>query len=165
MWKAGRILADLVPVLPEVEDNPPEDRGGDSEDSQEPEPASSPKVAKTVDRSAGLVELQFFGCIELVPMVAGWGERGSSRALEISPKCRIERSTHMSAVSVGRMAGLIAMIILVMPLQRGLETNPRCKIFRETQNGLRRNPSLGAGQATMIAGHRLAPDRDGAKRD
>ncbi|CAE7299782.1 unnamed protein product, partial [Symbiodinium pilosum] len=46
MWKTGRIFADLVPMILEVEDNPPEERGEDSEDSQGPEPASSSKVAK-----------------------------------------------------------------------------------------------------------------------
>ena len=61
----------------------------------------------------------------------------------------------MFVVSVGLTAVLIVTIILVMPLQRGLETNLICK----SQIGLRRNPSLGAGQATMIAGSRWAPDK------
>ncbi|CAE7334230.1 unnamed protein product [Symbiodinium pilosum] len=69
MWKTGRIFADLVPVIPEVEDNPPEEKGEDSEDSQGPEPASFSKE-------------QFFGYIELVPMVVGWGERGNLRFLQ-----------------------------------------------------------------------------------
>ena len=63
MWKTGRIFADLVPVIPEVEDNPPEERGEDSEDSQGPKPASSSKVAKTVDRSAGYVIVELPGAI------------------------------------------------------------------------------------------------------
>ena len=39
MWKTGRILADLVPVLPDAGEILPEEKGGDSEDSGEPKPA------------------------------------------------------------------------------------------------------------------------------
>ena len=55
MWKTGRILVDLVPILPDTGEAPPEEKGGDSEDSLAPEQASSSKVAKTVDRSARYV--------------------------------------------------------------------------------------------------------------
>ena len=131
MWKTGRIFADLVPVIPEVEDNPPEEKGEDSEDSQGPEPASFSKVAKTVDRSARYVIVELPGAIFRLHRAGANGcWMGRKREFEISPICRIERSTRMFAASVGRMASLIAMIILVMPLQRGLETNLRCRICR-----------------------------------
>ena len=63
MWKTGRILADLVPVLPDTGEALPEEKGGDSEDSGEPEQASSSKVAKTVDRSARCVIVELPGAI------------------------------------------------------------------------------------------------------
>ena len=63
MWKTGRILVDLVPILPDTGEAPPEEKGGDSEDSLAPEQASSSKVAKTVDRSAGYVIVELPGAI------------------------------------------------------------------------------------------------------
>ena len=63
MWKTGRILVDLVPVLPDTGEALPEEKGGDSEDSLAPEQASSSKVAKTVDRSARYVIVELPGAI------------------------------------------------------------------------------------------------------
>ena len=63
MWKTGKIYADLIPVVPEEENEPQEEAGADSEDSQGPEQASSLKAAKTVERSARYVIVELPGAI------------------------------------------------------------------------------------------------------
>ena len=168
MWKTGRIFADLIPVIPEVEDNLPHEKGEDSEDSQGPEPASSSKVAKTVDRTARYVIVELPGAIFRLHRAGANGcwmgrkrEFKSSRDFSDMPD-RTEYTHVCRLCWPDGQFGSDDNPTNASPA--GLETNLRSRICRETQNGLRRSPSLGAGRATMIAGSRSAPDRDGTKR-